>query len=91
MNDVHRFGTRDLFATVSAEGAELRSLRDSSGGEWLWQAGPEWPRRAPVLFPLVGRLPGDVLRHGGRATLESPPGGGAAFTIIIPLRRGPDR
>jgi two-component system, OmpR family, sensor kinase len=29
--------------------------------------------------------------HGGRATLASPPGGGTTFTIIIPLRRGPDR
>jgi signal transduction histidine kinase len=29
--------------------------------------------------------------HGGRATLASPPGGGATFSIVIPLRRGPDR
>ena len=29
--------------------------------------------------------------HGGSATLTSPPGGGATFGIIIPLRRGPDR
>jgi two-component system OmpR family sensor kinase len=26
--------------------------------------------------------------HGGRVQLETPPGGGATFTIIIPLRRG---
>lgn len=28
--------------------------------------------------------------HGGRPRLVSPPGGGATFTIAIPLRRGPD-
>ncbi|MCW2622271.1 MAG: aldose epimerase, partial [Frankiales bacterium] len=31
----------------------------------MWQAGPAWPRHAPVLFPVVGRLPGDVLRVAG--------------------------
>ncbi|TPG60252.1 aldose 1-epimerase family protein [Roseomonas nepalensis] len=66
MTDTHRFGDSRLAATVSAAGAELSSVRDGAGGEWLWQAGPAWPRHAPVLFPLVGRLPGDVLRHGGR-------------------------
>lgn len=66
MSELHRFGSQGLTTAVSAEGAELRSLRDASGGEWLWQAGPAWPRHAPVLFPLVGRLPGDVLRHAGR-------------------------
>ncbi|HEY8610411.1 MAG TPA: aldose 1-epimerase family protein [Roseomonas sp.] len=67
MSDIHRFGDESLLATVSAAGAELQSLRDAAGQEWLWQAGPEWPRHAPILFPIVGRLPDDVLRHGGRA------------------------
>lgn len=66
MSETHRFGDDILTATVSADGAELQSLKDRDGGEWLWQAGPEWPRRAPLLFPIVGRLPGDVLRHAGR-------------------------
>jgi signal transduction histidine kinase len=29
--------------------------------------------------------------HGGRVQLETPPGGGATFTIIFPLRRGNER
>ncbi|MCR0981879.1 aldose 1-epimerase family protein [Roseomonas populi] len=65
-DDTHRFGDDRLTATVRAEGAELQSLRDAGGGEWLWQAGPEWPRHAPILFPIVGRLPGDTLRHAGQ-------------------------
>jgi galactose mutarotase-like enzyme len=67
MPDTHRFGDDTLTATVSADGAELHSVRDAAGREWLWQAGPEWPRRAPILFPIVGRLPGDTLHHAGQA------------------------
>ncbi len=32
----------------------------------LWQAEPVWPQHAPVLFPIVGQLPGDVLLHDGK-------------------------
>ncbi len=64
---MHRFGNDRLRVAVRAEGAELTSLRTGAGEELLWQAGPEWPRHAPVLFPIVGRLAGDTLRHGGRA------------------------
>lgn len=34
-------------------------------GEYLWQAGPEWPRSAPLLFPVIARLPHDELIHDG--------------------------
>ncbi len=56
-----------LSAEVKADGAELCSLRDAGGAEVLWQAGPIWPRHAPVLFPIVGRLKDDTLRHEGMA------------------------
>ncbi len=52
-------------AVVALKGAELVSLKDGAGDELLWQAGPEWPRHAPVLFPVVGRLTDDALRHAG--------------------------
>ena len=64
--DTHAIGAAGISAAVSSQGAELISLRDGAGEELLWQAGPEWPRHAPVLFPIVGRLSGDVLRHDGR-------------------------
>ena len=63
----YRFGNDRLTITVKADGAELSSLRSAAAGELLWQAGPEWPRHAPVLFPIVGRLAGDTLRHDGQA------------------------
>ncbi|TIW90948.1 MAG: aldose 1-epimerase family protein, partial [Mesorhizobium sp.] len=55
-----------ISATVVGQGAELVSLRDADGTEFLWQAGPEWRRHSPVLFPIVGRLKGDQMRHRGR-------------------------
>ena len=63
----HRFNNDRLDVAVKADGAELTSLRSTVAGELLWQAGPEWPRHAPVLFPIVGRLAGDTLCHGGQA------------------------
>lgn len=67
MSDRHTIRTPGVSATIKPEGAELTSLRDAAGEELLWQAGPEWPRHAPVLFPVVGRLAGDTLRHDGQA------------------------
>lgn len=66
MMDRYTLSNGYLSATVRADGAELCSLRDSEGTELLWQAGPEWPRHAPVLFPIVGRLKDDTLQHQGR-------------------------
>lgn len=67
MTDTHSITSGRVSATVSARGAELTSFQDAAGDERLWQAGPEWPRHAPVLFPIVGRLAGDTLRHAGRS------------------------
>ncbi len=64
--DEHSIASTGIAARVSADGAELQSLRDATGHEFLWQAGPEWPRHAPNLFPIVGRLAGDTLRHRGQ-------------------------
>lgn len=51
---------------VSTLGAELQSLV-SNGREYLWQGNPAyWKRRAPILFPIVGRLANDTLRIDGR-------------------------
>ncbi|MBE9604016.1 aldose 1-epimerase family protein [Acetobacteraceae bacterium H6797] len=55
-----------LSAAIKLTGAELCSLQDAEGREWLWQAGPAWPRHAPVLFPIVGKLKGDRLQAKGQ-------------------------
>jgi galactose mutarotase-like enzyme len=63
--DKHSIRGDGLIATIAAHGAELTSLQHDVGGELLWQAGAQWPRHSPVLFPIVGRLAGDRLQQGG--------------------------
>ena len=75
-SDRQQIGDEGLTAIVAAHGAELHSIRrrtEDAGGtapwrELLWQAGPSWPRHAPVLFPIVGRLAQDTLLHDGHRT-----------------------
>jgi galactose mutarotase-like enzyme len=62
----HTIAGSKLKAVIKADGAELCSVQNSTGYEFLWQAGPTWPRHAPNLFPIVGSLKNDVLRHRGR-------------------------
>lgn len=67
MNEHHLLSNTYLSVTVNPDGAELSSLRDATGTDLLWRADPVWPRHAPVLFPIVGRLKDDTLRHQGRS------------------------
>lgn len=59
--------TPEMSAEISACGAELVRLRDGDGRDLLWHGDPAfWAGRAPLLFPIVGRLPEDELLHAGR-------------------------
>jgi len=62
----HTLQSDGISATIKADGAELCSLKNREGLELLWQAGPAWPRHAPILFPIVGRLKNDQLRDRGK-------------------------
>jgi len=89
---------RALRVAVSRDGAELASLqRRADGVELLWQGDAAiWPRRAPWLFPVVGRLRGDRYRHRGeefplpqhgfardrRFTLTEHADGAATFRLV---------
>lgn len=56
-----------LTLNISLHGAELTSIRDSFGREFLWQADPAfWKRHSPVLFPIVGSLWEKHFRVNGR-------------------------
>ena len=55
-----------LRATVAPLGAELVSLTDAAGRELMSDGDPAfWSGRAPLLFPIVGRLNGDRYRIDG--------------------------
>ena len=42
-----------LAISIAEKGAELQSVKDHEGKEYMWQAGKEWPRHSPILFPIV--------------------------------------
>jgi len=58
-----------LRVEIGPLGAELASVRRADDPvEFLWQGdGRFWPRRAPLLFPIVGRLKGDTYVHDGHS------------------------
>lgn len=62
----------ELTARIAPLGAELQSLTDAQGREYMSSGDPAfWSGRAPLLFPIVGRLEGDTLRLGDTSyTLE---------------------
>lgn len=65
-DDTHTIRSAGLTATIKPQGAEMCSLKHKAGTEFVWQAGPAWPRHAPLLFPIVGRLVNDEMRHRGK-------------------------
>jgi galactose mutarotase-like enzyme len=56
-----------LKASFDALGAELQSLiKIENKAELIWQAKQEyWPRHAPILFPIVGRLKDNTYTYKG--------------------------
>ena len=56
-----------LTARINPLGAELSSLTDADGHQLMTDANPiYWSGRAPLLFPIVGRLMDDRYRVNGR-------------------------
>ncbi|MDX2205961.1 MAG: aldose 1-epimerase family protein [Hyphomicrobiaceae bacterium] len=63
-----RIASPSLRATIAARGAELVALETAQGLPLLWHGDPQWwTGRAPLLFPIVGRLPGDTALIDGIA------------------------
>ncbi|MBS6385621.1 MAG: aldose 1-epimerase family protein [Atopobium sp.] len=56
MSEIISISNGSLTASIDTMGAQLMSLRKGES-EYLWQGDSNWwPRRAPVLFPIVGVL-----------------------------------
>lgn len=61
---------KNQFLTVAIDtlGAELASIKDPTGIEYLWQGDERfWKSRAPVLFPIVGGVKDDQYTLDGRS------------------------
>ena len=76
---------------VAEKGAELQSIKDVEEKEYLWQGDPKyWPRRSPILFPLVCSVENDTYRVEGKE-YHLPRHGFARDKEFTVIRQGEDR
>ncbi|ARM15593.1 MULTISPECIES: aldose 1-epimerase family protein [Rhizobium] len=60
-----RIGNQHLAVDVSSLGAEMQALTSDDGRSWLWTGDAAyWTGRSPILFPIVGKAPDDMLAIG---------------------------
>lgn len=65
MSEIISISSNSLTASIDTMGAQLMSLLKGES-EYLWQGDANWwPRRAPILFPIVG-----VLKDGKAESAE---------------------
>ena len=68
MTDVVGITSGTLAARINPLGAELWSLTDSAGRQYMTDADPAfWTGHAPLLFQIVGALRGGRYRVDGKA------------------------
>ena len=62
---IRKIESDTLLVKIDDTGAEIQSIFSKADNcEYLWQAdSPYWQRRAPVLFPIVGRLKNGHYRY----------------------------
>ncbi|MBQ9487256.1 MAG: aldose 1-epimerase family protein [Selenomonadaceae bacterium] len=64
---IHTLKNEKLTITVSDHGAELKSMTDADGTEYLHDGNPKWWKyTSPVLFPIVGKLVNGKYRAEGK-------------------------
>src|SRR5579862_8649664 len=67
MTELLSIASAALTARINPLGAELWSLADGDGREYMTDADPAfWTGHAPLLFPIVGALNGGRYRLGER-------------------------
>lgn len=59
---IHAISDENITAKIDTLGAQLISLTDKSGTEYIWQReAPYWSDCAPIPFPVVGRCKNGVI------------------------------
>lgn len=54
-------------AQIEIKGAELQSLKDIFGTEYIWNGDAKyWGQRAPVLFPMIGKQIDGKFEYDGK-------------------------
>jgi galactose mutarotase-like enzyme len=57
----------ELTVSISSLGAEILSVKNKDGREYMWKADPKiWGNRALVLFPIVSRLKNGKYTYNGK-------------------------
>ena len=76
--------------TVSNKGAELISVKDADGFEYIWQADKEelWDDHAPLLFPVCGRILNSSYTYKGEEYSMSSHGFAKNFEFAIASKEG---
>lgn len=86
-----RIANDQLTVDIAPLGAELQSITGADGADWLWHGDPAWwSGRAPLLFPVVGRSPGDAVSIEGR-TYPMQPHGFARHSLFEVVSERPER
>jgi galactose mutarotase-like enzyme len=62
-----RIGNDHLTVDISSLGAEMQAITSKDGRSWLWNGDAAfWGGRSPVLFPIVGKAPDDMIAIDGQ-------------------------
>lgn len=67
MSETILIENEELAVEVHHLGAEMQSLRTADGRDFLWNGNAQWwTGRSPILFPIVGKAPGDLIAVDGK-------------------------
>lgn len=76
----------ELKVQISEKGAELQSVVTKEGRECIWNGDPAyWTGRAPMLFPICGRLRDNKYIYGGKE--YTMPGHGFAKNMVFDVEQ----
>ena len=64
----------ELEIKIETYGAQMTSIKNKPGREFLWQGSPAWQDHAPVFFPIVGSLKDNSYTFNGQKYTMTPHG-----------------
>ena len=69
---IYEIKNQALTVAIDTRGAQMQSIKDRNGQEYLWQGDPAyWPDRALNIFPYVARLTrGKYTLHGKEYSMD---------------------